>query len=272
MKGLPALPSAPNRPHAPAWPATDRPWNGGAQDGVNRAAHSEAGLEKAGARTRARISPPPPPPRRTDALAAGRGAPDAHGSPTTPTARVYPGGARRRQRMAGRHLTGQGGGERRSGPPSPPPPLPPRPAGRRSADPPPPRARGTPPLPQNPQAARPSAPRRLLPPAPAGVAGEGRACTSAPEWRADRARGRHAATNQSSMGAAPPMARASPVTPAMLPTPGGWREGFGLTGPPGERSTGRPPPPPPARQAARGARGGPATLTERARRWGMRRR
>ena len=53
------------------------------------------------------------------------------------------------------------------------------------------------------------------------------------------------------MGAAPRMTRASPVTPAMLPTRGGRREELGLSEPPGERFAGRPsPPPPPARQAA----------------------
>ena len=110
-----------NRLHAPAPPATDRRRTGGAQDGANGAAPSEAGLGKAGARTRARRPlPPSPPPRRTDPLAADRAAPDAHGRPETPTARVYPRGARRRQRMADRHPTGRGGGGWRS----PPPPLP----------------------------------------------------------------------------------------------------------------------------------------------------
>ena len=92
-----------NRPHAPALLATDRPRNSGAQDSANEAAHSEAGLGKAGARTRATRSLPPslPPPRRTDRLAAVRGPPDAHGRAATPTARVYPGGVPRRQRMAG---------------------------------------------------------------------------------------------------------------------------------------------------------------------------
>ena len=163
--------------------------------------------------------------------------------------------------MAGRHPTGQGGGERRSGPPSPPPRSPP---GLRAAGAPtlrPPGAEGTPPLPQKEPrrggggAARPArrAPQRPPSPAPAQVEADGRARTSAPERRADHARGRHAATNQSSMGAAPPMARASPETPATLPTRGGWREGLGLTGPPGERFTGRPPPP---RQAGRTRRTG----------------
>ena len=91
-------------------------------------------------------SPPPsPPPRHTDPQAADRAAPNAHGLPATPTAPVYPRGARRRQRMTGAgatgHQTGKGGGEQRTAPPPPPPPLPPRPASRRSAVPPPPRSR-----------------------------------------------------------------------------------------------------------------------------------
>ena len=157
--------------------------------------------------------------------------------------------------MAGRHPTGQGDGERRSGPPSPPP-RPPR--GLRAAGAPtlrPPGAEGTPPLPKkgprrgaeeqlDPHAAGPSAPRRLL---LRGSRLRGGARTSAPERHADHAQGWHAATNQSSMGAVPPMTRASPVTPEMLPTQRGRRKGLGLTGPPGEQFTGRPPPPPPGR-------------------------
>ena len=48
-----------DRPHTPALAATDRHRNGGAQEGANGAAHSEAGLGKAGART---WSLPPPSP------------------------------------------------------------------------------------------------------------------------------------------------------------------------------------------------------------------
>ena len=72
-----------------------------------------------------RVGPPPlpPPPRRTDPLAADRTAPDARGCLATPTSRVYPGGARRRQLMAGRRPTGRGGGE--AAPPPPPPCSPP---------------------------------------------------------------------------------------------------------------------------------------------------
>ena len=53
-----------DHPHTPALPATDRQRNGGTQGGTNEAAHSEAGLGKAGARTRAKRSLPPllPPP------------------------------------------------------------------------------------------------------------------------------------------------------------------------------------------------------------------
>ena len=53
-----------NRLHAPALPTADRRRTGGAQDGANGAALSEAGLGKAGARTRAGGVPPPslPPP------------------------------------------------------------------------------------------------------------------------------------------------------------------------------------------------------------------
>ena len=102
--------------------------------GANEAAHSEAGLGQAAERTGARRSPPPP--RHSDPLAADRAAPGAHGRLTTPTARVYPRGARRRRRVTGTgarsHPTGQGGGEQRRGPFSPP--SPPRsPPGRRAA-------------------------------------------------------------------------------------------------------------------------------------------
>ena len=66
---------------------------------------------------------PPPPSRHTDPAAADRAAPGAHGRPSTPTARVYPRGARQRQRVTGTgargHPTGQVGGEQRRGPPSP---------------------------------------------------------------------------------------------------------------------------------------------------------
>ena len=194
-----------NRRHAPALPAADRWRTGGAQDGANGAAPSEAGLGKAGARTRAGGFPPPPsppPPRRTDPLAADRAAPDARGRPATPTARVYPGGARRRQRMAGRRPTGRGGGGRRSGPPTPPPPRspPPQLEGHRS-DPPPPRSRGDAPPPPEGTATRGGGggggggggcgwtctPRAPAPPAACSRGGRGR--RASPHQRAGAARG-----------------------------------------------------------------------------------
>ena len=63
-EGAPRLRQAPpvNRPHAPALPAADQRRTGGAQDGANGAAPSEAGLGKAGARARAGGFPPLPPP------------------------------------------------------------------------------------------------------------------------------------------------------------------------------------------------------------------
>ena len=267
-----------DRPHTPALPATDRQRNGGTQEGANGAAHSEAGLGKAGARTRARSSPPP---RHTDPPAADRAAPDAHGRPATPTAQAYPKGARRRQRMTGAgatgHPTGQGGGEHRTSPPSPPPRSPP---GLRAAGAPalrPPGAEGTSPLPQKGRrrqggdADGPArrAPRRPRPPAPAAVAADRGARTSAPEQRTDHIRGRHATTNRISMGAAPPMTRASQVTPQSCPLGEGRGGGWVCRSPRGSGSRAAPPPPPsPARQAAPGARGGPATPTELVRRGG----
>ena len=155
------------------------------------------------------ITPPPlSPPRHTDPLAADRAALDAHGRPATPTARVYPRGARRKQKMTGAggtgHPMGQGGGEQQSRPSSPPSPR--SPPGLQAAGAPalrPPRAEGTCPLPQKGQrrqggeAAGPArrAPRRPPPPAPAGVVADGRGRTSAPEGGMDHARGRHATTN-----------------------------------------------------------------------------
>ena len=206
-EGAPRPRQAPqvNRPHAPALPAADRRRTGGTQDGANGAAPSEAGLGKAGARTRAGWFPPPPlPPRRTDPLVADRAAPDARGRPATPTARVYPGGARRRQRMAGRRLTGRGGrGGGGAAPPPPPPAPPPQLEGHRG-DPPPPRSRGDAPPPREGtatpgggDAAGPAhrAPQRPQPPAPdphqrAGAArgpSLGAAHGSAPEQYGGRA-------------------------------------------------------------------------------------
>ena len=169
--------------------------------------------ERRGREPRRGGSPPlPPPPRRTDPLAADPAAPDACGRPATPTTGVYPGGARRRQRMAGRRLTGRGDGGRRGGPPNPPllPPPSLRATGATSR---PPGAEGTPPLPQKGprrgegDAAGPAhrATQRPQPPAPAGVAADRRAHTSAPERRADQAWGRRTAAHQNSMEAAQPM-------------------------------------------------------------------
>ena len=192
-EGAPRPQQAPpvNRPHAPAVLAADRRRTGGAKDGANGAAPSEAGLAKAGARTRAGGFPPPPsPPRRTDPLAADRAALDAHGRPATPTARESPGGARQRQQMVGRRPTGWGGGGWRSGPPSPP--LAPPPSLRATgATLRPPRAEGTPPLPQK-------RPRRegggcgwtctpRAPAPPAACSREGRSRQASPYQRAGAA-------------------------------------------------------------------------------------
>ena len=96
---------------------------------------------------------------------------------------------------------------------------------------------------------------RPPPPAPAGVTTGGRTRTSAHERRTSHARGRHATTNRSSMGAAPPMTWASPMTPAMLPAQGGQRDGPRQNVPPAPRPPGHPSggpahepplPPPPA--------------------------
>ena len=167
--------------------------------------------------------------------------------------------------MAGRRPAGWQGGLRAAGAPAP------RPTG----------AEGTPPLPQKgPQrgggdAAGPahSAPQRPQPPAPAGVAADRQACTSAPERRADHARGWHAAAHRNSMGAAPPKTRAS-CNPQSCPL-GEDRERVPVRrGPRESGPRAAPPPPPPTltRQAAPGARGGPATPTERACPGGVRRR
>ena len=110
------------------------------------------------------------------------------------------------------------------------------------------------------------APQRPPPPAPAGVAANGRARTSAPERHTDDVWGRYATANQNGMGAAPPMSRASPVTPAVLPARGGRRAGRVCRGP--KESGSRAAPPPSPRQAAPAARGAPATPTERAHRGG----
>ena len=193
-EGAPRPRQAPpvNRPHAPALPAAGRRRTSGAQDGAHGAAPSEAGLGKAGAHNRAGGFPPPPsPPRRTDPFAADRAAPYAHGRPATPTAQVYPGRARRRQRMAGRCPTGRGGGGRRSAPP--PPPAPPPSLRATGATLRPPGAEGTPPLPQKGprrgggRCGRTRTPR--APAHPAACSGGGRGRRASPHERARAARG-----------------------------------------------------------------------------------
>ena len=135
------------RPHA--LPAAGRRQTGGAQDGANGAALSEAGPGKTGARTRAGgpPPPPPPPPRRTDPLAADQAAPDARGRPATPTARLYPGGGTPETTDGG--PTPDGAGGRGGGPPTPPP-APPPGLGTTGATLRPPGAGGAPPLPPSP--------------------------------------------------------------------------------------------------------------------------
>ena len=182
-------------PAAPRTAQTERPYQ--------RPARGRRGREPG----RGGSPPPPAPARRTDPLAADQAAPDARGRPATPTARVYPGGARRRQRMAGRRPTGRGGR------PPHPPPRPPPPAWelqeRPSA---PPEPRGRPPSPRRDRDAGEGGcgwtctPRAPAPRAgPAGVAAAGRAHTSVPDQRADQAWRRRTAAHQNSMEAAPHM-------------------------------------------------------------------
>ena len=169
---------APQPRQAPARPARCRPTADRRRPGRRKRSGPIRGRpgEDRGANQGRGVPPPPSPPplRRTDPLAADRTAPDARGRPATPTARVYLGGARRRQQMAGRRPTGRGG--RGAAPPSPPPRPPPpvwEPQERPSA---PPEPRGCPPLPEGTvtrgggggvrldlHTARPSAPSRLHP-------------------------------------------------------------------------------------------------------------
>ena len=201
-----------NRPHAPAVPAADQRQTGGAQDGAHGVATSETSVGKAGAQTRVRGSLPPslPPPAAM-----------THWRPTGP--RSAPMAARQPRRHgytprgAPETTDGRPTPDRKGGggvtPPAPPPRSPPglRDAGALTLR--PPRPEETPPLPQEGRrrggggAAGPAhrAPQRPLPPAPAGVAADGRARTSAPRRHADQARGRHAAAHQNSMGAVPHM-------------------------------------------------------------------
>ena len=154
----------------------------------------------------------------------------------------------RRDRGAG------GGGAPPPAPPcnTPPPAPPPDLEGHRS-DSPPPESRGdAPPPPEGTatrggggRAAGPAhrAPQRPQPPAPAGVAADERAHTSAPERRADQALGRRTVAHQKSMEAAPPM-----TPPTTIAHSGGAEGGFRSYGSPGKRSTGRPFIPPPPRR------------------------
>ena len=61
--------------------------------------------------------------------------------------------------------------------------------------------------------------------APAGTTKNKRTRVNTTGRHTDRARGQQASTNQSSMGATPSMARATPRTPALLPTQGRQRDG-----------------------------------------------
>ena len=201
------------RPHA--LPAASGQRTGDAQDGAN----GEGKTGKTGARTRAEGFPPPPP-RRTDPLAADRTAPDARGRPASPRARVYPGGACRGQRKAGRRPTGRGGGGAT-------PPLHPPQLGSHRSGPPPPRSRGdAPPPPQK-------GPRR-------GGGGCGWTCSRGGHGRGASPRQRAGATRATEQygGRAP---HDPPVTTAHS---GRAEGGSRLQGPPGKRSTGRPSPPP----------------------------
>ena len=237
------------RPHA--LPADGRRRTGGAQDGANGAVLTEGGPGKMGARTRAGGFPPPPPPPPA-ALA-----PDARGRPATPTARAYPGGARRRQRMAGRRPTGRGGGG--AAPPPPPPPAPPPLLGSHRSGPLPPRSRGDAPPPKKgprrggggmrrePHTARPRSPSRLLP-------------------RGSRPQGEPTPSLGAVHGGAPEQygGRALHDPPVTTAHSGRAEGGFSSAGAPlgrGPRAAPHPPSP----------RGGTATLTARARRKGVRR-
>ena len=206
---------APRPRQAPARPARCRPTADRRRPGRRKRSGPFRGRpgEDGGANQGGGVPPPsPPPPRRTDLLTADRTAPDARGRPATPTARVYPGGARRRQRMAGRRPMGRGS---RGAPPPPPPRSPPPAWGPQERTFAPPEPRGRPPSPRRDHdagggggdAAGPAhrAPERPQPPAPAGVAADRRAHTSAPEQSADQASGRRTAAHQNCMEAAPPM-------------------------------------------------------------------
>ena len=297
-------PSAPGRPPAHSRITRCRPGalhrrrgpqrTGGAQECAHEAARLGARLGKAVEQTVA-TRPLRPPRPHTDPPAADRTAPGAHDRPAT---RVYPGGVRRRRKGTGTgatgHPPGQRRGEQRRGPTPPVPPTPPpglratgapalhTPRGR-GGIPPPPEGTVTP----GGERSWTRTPRTAAPPTACPCGGRDRQAnrTSAQERRTGHARGRHTTTNQSSMQAAPPMTRASPMTPAKLPTQGGQRDAPRQHEPPAPRSPGHPPggaahgpplPPPPARlarrrQAAAGAQGCPATKAEHMHQEGMRR-
>ena len=184
---------APRPRQAPARPARCRPTADWRRPGRRKWSGPFRGRpgEDRGANQGGGVPPPSPPPyRRTDPLAADRTAPDARGCPATPTARVYPGGARRRPRMAGRRPTGRGGG---GAAPPPPPPLPPpawEPQERPSA---PPEPRGCPPSPRRDRDAGwggcgwTCTPRAPGPPAACSRGGRGR--QASPHQRARATRG-----------------------------------------------------------------------------------
>ena len=187
-----------------------------------------------------RRTEPPPPPRQTDPRGAGRAAPGARGRRMAPADQAYLAGMRQQRR-------GLWAGGHRAPPQT-------REVGNHSATSPllslraPPLSRGMPetghalppsllggipPSPRkgrgarggmllSPYAAPPHAPH---PPAPAG-AGTGKRTGASAQWRhTDRARGQHANTNRSSMGATPSVTRATSMTPALLPAQGRQRGG-----------------------------------------------
>ena len=254
--------------HAPALPATDRRRTSGTQDGANGAAPSEAGLGKAGARTRARRSLPSPPPPA--ALTHWR----PTGPRLTPTAarqppqhEYTPGG--RAGDKGWQADTRRGGGAGGGGSAPPPPPHPAPPPGLRAAGAPTPHrpgAKGTPPLPQK----RPHrggggrswtcTPRAAAPPAACSRRSHGR--WASPHQRAGATRGprpgaaRGGAPEQ--YGGRAPHDQSIASDTHNVAHSGRAEGSFGSEGAPGGAVHGPPllPPPPPARQAPPGARGG----------------
>ena len=203
--------------------------------------------------------PPPlpqPPPRRTGPSAADGTAPAARGRPATPTARVYPRGARRRQRMAGQRPTGRGGGGSAHPPP---PPLPLQawePQERPSA---PPEPRGRPPPQKGPrrrgggESGWTCTPRAPAPPAACSRGGRGR--RASPHQRAGATR---APSLGGAHGGAPEQygGRALHDPPVTTAHSGRAEVGFRSAGAPGGAVHGPPLPPPPASPTARTSRKG----------------